>query len=499
MIFNIMPIQQHILKTAAGSYLRTAPVAPFQGEEMQTDTTPTKSHRTWIEEFIQTSDLDYLQEPLDTIAPHRNWGKVFQVDMSSMNLSKASAGTPRFLADIDAYTDGSKHKDLSSNDEKTGAGFVVMKGKKMLISEGKWVAFDYKLRDKNTVFQAEIFAVKKLCMTMLLHTEGSHERWITRDESLDIYCDSRSAILALNSISVSSGLVGETIELLNELAQEVKSLTIRWIRGHQRHIGNDRADLMARRGRDRLEHPAPDAPKIAKAIVKSELDKAAKRLWKVMWNMDPTCRQTKDWFPHGPRPGFAFEILRLPRPICSQIVHFVTGHNFLRRHQAIIDAENLRRLEQFEGLGDDEEFHEAMDPIVTCSLCGQDEESSYHIMTECPILVNIRIGVFGKEEILPPYDNIPVYKLVSYLKDVKMKSLEMRPFIEEFKADELPERMPDWARVNDHDSSSDDELQADTRYAKECGDKLLHYILYQKYSAKDLNPETLDRLACGRS
>ena len=383
MIFNIMPIQQHLLKTAAGSFLRTMQVAPFQGEELQTNVIARKSHRTWIKDFIQASDLDYLQEPLDTIALHRNWSKEFQVDMSSMNLSKATAGVPRFLANVDAYTDGSKHKDKSSGKEKTGAGFVVMKGKKMLISNKKWVAFDYKLRDKNTVFQAEIFAVKMLCITMLAHTEGSHERWITKDDSMDIYCDSRSAILALNSISVSSGLVGETIELLNELAQEVKSLTIRWIRGHQRHIGNDRADIMARRGRDRSEPPVPDSPKIAKATVKSELDLAAKRLWKVMWNMDPSCRQTKDWFPHGPRPGFAFEVLRLPRPICSQIIHFVTGHNFLRRHQAIIDAENLRRLEQFEGLGDDEEFHEAMDPIVACSLCGQDEETSYHIMCQC--------------------------------------------------------------------------------------------------------------------
>ena len=120
-------------------------------------------------------------------------------------------------------------------------------------------------------------------------------------------------------------------------------------------------------------------------------------------------------------------------------------------------------------------------------------------MTECQKLNNARLSVFGRVDVLPPYDNIPVYKLVSYLKDVKMKSLEMRPFIEEYKATELPDRMPMWARVNDNDSSSDDELQADTRYAKECGDKLLHYILYQKYSAKDLNPETLDRLACGRS
>merc|ERR1712141_748145 len=114
----------------------------------------------------------------------------------------------------------------------------------------------------------------------------------------------------------------------------------------------------------------------------------------------------------------------------------------------------------------------------------------------CPRLGTTRVSVFGKEEILPPYIDIPVYKLISYLRDVKLKSLEMRPFIEEYTATQLPERMPDWARVNDNDSSSDDESQADARYAKECGDKLLHYILYQKYSAKDLSPEQLERLAC---
>ena len=233
--------------------------------------------------------------------------------------------------------------------------------------------------------------------------------------------------------------------------------------------------------------------------MKSEFEMATKKLWRIMWNMDPTCRQSKHWFPHGPRPKFAFEILHLPRPICSQIIHFVTGHNFLRRHQAIIDMAELKRIEQKADLEGDEEFHEAMEPIAACSLCGKDEESSYHIMTECPVLYSIRISVFGRHDIFPPYDNIPVYKLISYLKDVKLKSLEMRPFLEEYRAAELPERMPDWARVNDNDSSSDDELQADTRYAKECGDRLLHYILYQKYSAKKLKPQELDRLACNRT
>ena len=211
-----------------------------------------------------------------------------------------------------------------------------------------------------------------------------------------------------------------------------------------------------------------------------------------MWHMDPTCRQSKLWFPDGPRPRFAFEVLHLPRPLCSQVIHFVTGHNFLRRHQALIDSAELNRARAYRNADEDDDWAETQ-PMATCSLCGLDEETSAHIMTDCPRLVDARIGVFGKEEILPPYDNIPVYKLVSYLKDIKLKSLEMRPFIEEFGAAELPERMPDWAKVNDNDSSSDDESQADQRAAQADGDELLHQLLYQKYSAKTLRSQFFTR------
>ena len=486
MIFNIMPIKYHLLDTAARSYIRTMGVAPFNSQEMHTPITSRVSHRTWIEEFIGDFDLDYLCDPLDSIPPVRKWNKCYMVDMQSMSLSSPSAGKPRYLADIDAYTDGSKDPDPEK--ERTGAGIVLMRGKKMLILNKRWAAYKYKLLAKNTVFQAEIFAIKKLCEFILdqaRHQDG--QPWVTKDLRMDIYCDSKSAIMALNSITIQSELVDQTNELLNQVAQTLGSLTIRWIRGHQGHVGNERADKMARRGRDSPAPPDPDAPKIAKATMKSELELAARKLWKVMWNMDPTCRQSKMWFPDGPRPGFAFEILHLPRPVCSQVIHFVTGHNFLRRHQAIIELAELEKLEKHEGLGEDEEFHAAMEPIAACSLCGGKEESSFHIMTECPKLVTVRVGVFGKEDILPPYTNIPVYKLISYLRDVKLKSLEMRPFIEEYRAAELPERMPDWAKVNGNDSSSDDEFQADQRAARVEGNLLLHQLLYQKYSAQNKN------------
>ena len=273
-------------------------------------------------------------------------------------------------------------------------------------------------------------------------------------------------------------MVEQVLDLLNEVASKIRCLTIRWIRGHQRHTGNDRADLMARTGRDGQGPPEPDAPKIAKAVMKSEIELATRQLWKTMWNIEPTCRQSKDWFPNGPRPRFAFEILHLPRPLCSQVIHFITGHNFLKRHQALVDmAVFTKAAEEEELMGETEAPLEP--PCAKCSLCGQDEETSYHIMTKCVILTQIRIAVFGREDILPPYDNIPLYKLISYLKDVKLKSLEMRPFIEEFMANELPVRMPEWAKINDVEDSSDDELQADQRYAKECGHALLHRFLYQ--------------------
>ena len=294
MLFNIMPMKYHLLKTAAGSYMRTVQVAPFSREEMRTSVTTRRSHRTWIEDFIGDFGLDYLCEPLDTVPLHRRWDKVFQVDMSSMDLSKATAGKPRFSADLDAYTDGSKTEDPNLQHVSTGAGYVLMRKEKMLISNQRWVARDFKLDAKITVFQAEIYAIKKLCQEILSHTSRDPECWVTKDETLDIYCDSQSAILALNSIFVHSALVDETISLLNELAQEVKCLTIRWVKGHQRHVGNERADRMARRGRDRTGPPARDTPKIAKTTMKSELNTAVNKLWKMMWNMDPSCRQTKD-------------------------------------------------------------------------------------------------------------------------------------------------------------------------------------------------------------
>ena len=193
------------------------------------------------------------------------------------------------------------------------------------------------------------------------------------------------------------------MDLLNQAAQKLKSLTIRWTKAHKGYIGNERADRMARHGRDTRSLPVADHPNLARATVNSEIEKATRHLWKAMWRIDPTCRQTKMWFPEGPRVDFAFDCLRLPRPICSQIIHFVTGHNFLQRHQALINESEKRGYEK--ALEELEEDYEGIidSPIAHCTLCGKDEESSFHIMTKCEKLNTTRLSVFGTEDIRPPY------------------------------------------------------------------------------------------------
>merc|ERR1712242_694525 len=114
-----MPIKHHLLKTAAKSYIRTRQLAPYSGEELQTDTIARISHRTWIEGFMDDLELTHLYEPLDTMALHRKWDRAFRVDMDSMNTSRGLAGKPKFLADLDAFTDGSKE----TSTQDTGAGF----------------------------------------------------------------------------------------------------------------------------------------------------------------------------------------------------------------------------------------------------------------------------------------------------------------------------------------------------------------------------------------
>ncbi len=80
---------------------------------------------------------------------------------------------------------------------------------------------------------------------------------------------------------------------------------------------------------------------------------------------------------NGSLPPFAkkisFKPLRKGRKEFSEPVQFITGHNFLQRHKVIVQ--------------------EDVDPL--CRSCGEDEETSHHVVAECPAFASIRLRVLG--------------------------------------------------------------------------------------------------------
>ncbi len=67
-----------------------------------------------------------------------------------------------------------------------------------------------------------------------------------------------------------------------------------------------------------------------------------------------------------------FQLLRKGRKEFSEAVQLITGHNFLQRHKVIVQ--------------------EDINPL--CRSCGEDEETSHHVVAKCPAFAAIRLSLW---------------------------------------------------------------------------------------------------------
>ena len=130
------------------------------------------------------------------------------------------------------------------------------------------------------------------------------------DRYVKLFSDSRSAIQALNSSTVSSQLVKDTVSAINLVGGKVDRLEISWIKPHVGHIGNGRADQLAREAVELM--PMVHGIMLPYSHFKNQITSVTYKLWADEWSRQQTCRLSKNFLPF-PCKRKSKEMLKLSR------------------------------------------------------------------------------------------------------------------------------------------------------------------------------------------
>ena len=127
--------------------------------------------------------------------------------------------------------------------------------------------------------------------------------------------------------------------------------------------------------------PPPFIP-VPLSLIRRETKLAIKKSWTKSWTDRIDCRQTRKFFPR-PCAKRSRELFKLQRPAFSRMGRLLTGHDFLRKHEAITSEEPQSKI---------------------CRLCKSDTESSWHILMECDALGAKRFNALGLHRLTDPPD-----------------------------------------------------------------------------------------------
>ncbi|XP_063531089.1 uncharacterized protein LOC134742085 [Cydia strobilella] len=197
------------------------------------------------------------------------------------------------------------------------------------------------------------------------------------DYPIRILSDSRSVLQALQSYTLTSGLIYECHKALSEVCT-TNIVTLQWIKGHSNSRGNDAADILARGGSElKVAGPEPILP-LPYAWLRNMLRHNTKVKHQQYWTNLGTCRQAKEALPTI-NPGLSRRLRLLKRPQLRLLTGAITGHASLNKHLLTMRVTDS--------------------PL--CRACMEAEETAAHVILECPGVAEYRAQYLGSPGPLP--------------------------------------------------------------------------------------------------
>lgn len=370
-LYDVPPLDLFIKDTAVKTFLRIKPKLKWKHSGKRS------GHLEYISKFVPS---ECLKLNIDEKTETRDWNSKFNIiidDGKDVDPSKW---------DWCCYTDG------SLIDSRSGSGAF-------LFNVGNPFCSISCNTGNATVYQSELYAIQ-MAANKLLNLEVS-------GQSICFLVDNQASLKTLKSTIIKQHLAESVRCSLNELGN-LNFIVLRWIKAHAGLMGNELADAAAKAGAKskRVTDLYWSAKTKSKNILKIQL----KSWWQGRWDSAPGLRQSR-YFLDGPDSILHKELINHGKSTIGKVVRFITGHAFMKRHNAIIKYKTKELM-----------YRAGAD--IFCRLCKEPdtEETPHHVVTACAALLTWRSEVLGFYSVERPIWK--VQDLVKYISDNRISNLE---------------------------------------------------------------------------